>query len=187
VIPTRRPILTPREAAIFAPSGFGSLGSELLELIDLTDPDIEYIADSVAHLRFAGLDVTDVDIFQMAIDGGRKKAAEANDDLGLRSSAKAERDRACEESNQRYAERLELRCKVYYMRIGNRCKIGYSANVRQRMGQIMPEELLATERGGPTLEFARHEQFKGLRTRGEWFRYEGRLVEHVESLRGLAA
>jgi hypothetical protein len=40
-----------------------------------------------------------------------------------------------------------------------------------------------TEPGGPDLETERHEQFKALWVVGEWFRYEGSLVEHVEALR----
>lgn len=71
---------------------------------------------------------------------------------------------------------------VYYMRIGNRCKIGYSANLAGRLDAINPEELLVTEPGGPAQEAARHSQFADLRTHGEWFRYEGALAEHVAQL-----
>lgn len=72
---------------------------------------------------------------------------------------------------------------VYYMRIGNRVKIGTSANLRQRLETFNPEELMATEPGGHELERARHAQFHHLRTRGEWFRHEAELAQHIEELR----
>ena len=75
---------------------------------------------------------------------------------------------------------------VYYMRIGNRCKIGFSTNLAVRLASINPEELLATEEGGKVLEDQRHHQFRDLHTHGEWFRYEGELIEHVARLQGLA-
>lgn len=75
---------------------------------------------------------------------------------------------------------------VYYMRIGNRCKIGFSTNISTRLEAINPEELLATEPGGQAQETARHVQFRKLRTHGEWFRYEDPLVEHVAKLQAAA-
>jgi len=72
---------------------------------------------------------------------------------------------------------------VYYMRIGDRVKIGMSTNLRKRLESINPEELLAIEKGGRPIEAARHKQFAGLRTHGEWFRLEGALIEHIERLR----
>jgi hypothetical protein len=72
---------------------------------------------------------------------------------------------------------------VYYMRIGDRVKIGMTTNLRSRLEAINPEELLAIEKGGRTVEAARHKQFADLHTHGEWFRLEGVLVEHIERLR----
>lgn len=159
-----------------------ALPAELLKLVDLDDPDIEYIASSIAFLRAAGLDVTDPDIFQLAITGGRKRADEAENDLSLPSAQRAERDRARREANERHLERMELRSVVYYMRIGNRVKIGYTTNLRNRLNAINPEELVATEQGGPQLEAKRHQQFAQLRVHGEWFRFDGALAEHVKTL-----
>lgn len=73
---------------------------------------------------------------------------------------------------------------VYYMRVGNRVKIGTTTNLRMRLASINPEELLAKEPGGYQLERSRHAQFKSLRTVGEWFKYEGALVDHIEKLKG---
>jgi hypothetical protein len=72
---------------------------------------------------------------------------------------------------------------VYYMRIGNRVKIGYSTNLIERLNAINPEELLAAESGSPEVERRRHRQFGQYRTHGEWFRLEGKLAEHIERLR----
>lgn len=68
---------------------------------------------------------------------------------------------------------------VYYMRVGNRCKIGMTRNLPRRLHALTPEELLGTEPGGRQVEARRHEQFAALRTNNEWFRFEGPLVEFV--------
>ena len=71
---------------------------------------------------------------------------------------------------------------VYYMRVGNRVKIGYSTNLASRIASVMPEEVLAVEPGGRMLEGVRHRQFADLRVTREWFRHEGALVAHIEKL-----
>lgn len=72
---------------------------------------------------------------------------------------------------------------VYYMRIGNRVKIGTSANLVERIKSINPEELMVTEPGGAKLERQRHSQFEALRTHGEWFELASPLTEHIEQLK----
>lgn len=73
---------------------------------------------------------------------------------------------------------------VYYMRIGNRVKIGFTTNLPLRLKAITPEELMATELSTrPSLEAERHREFAEYRTHGEWFRLEGRLAEHIGRLR----
>lgn len=74
---------------------------------------------------------------------------------------------------------------VYYMRIGNRIKIGYSNNLAKRLAAINPEELMAFEFGDNTLEYTRHLQFRDLRTHGEWFRHEHPLAAHIKELQKL--
>lgn len=73
---------------------------------------------------------------------------------------------------------------IYYVRFGDRVKIGTTTNIRQRMASIPHDEVLATELGSYDLEKQRHAQFADLRhtKRGEWFRYEGALVDHIASL-----
>lgn len=72
---------------------------------------------------------------------------------------------------------------VYYVRVGDRCKIGTTVNLQSRMQSLCPEEILATEPGSYAVESRRHKQFARLRTAGEWFEYRDELVEHVERLR----
>ncbi len=72
---------------------------------------------------------------------------------------------------------------VYYMRIGNRVKIGTSGNLVGRLEAINPEQLMAVERGDYRVEGERHRQFARLRVHGEWFRLEGELVDHIEAVR----
>jgi hypothetical protein len=54
---------------------------------------------------------------------------------------------------------------VYYLRAGDRIKIGTSANPRARLAQLSFDDLLAFERGNRTLEQRRHAQFAESRQR----------------------
>ena len=72
---------------------------------------------------------------------------------------------------------------VYYLRFGERVKIGTSAQPRRRLGAIRHDELLAFEYGGRTLEQQRHRDFAALREGGEWFTLTGDLAAHIASLR----
>jgi len=73
---------------------------------------------------------------------------------------------------------------VYYIRFGDRMKIGTSSNLRQRMGQLWHEELVAIERGGRDRERARHAQFANYRLgASEWFELAPELLAHAETLR----
>lgn len=72
---------------------------------------------------------------------------------------------------------------VYYMRIGDAIKIGVTTNMKARMAQLMPDELLATEPGTDELEKRRHKQFAHLRIRGERFKVTPELMDHVAQIR----
>lgn len=77
---------------------------------------------------------------------------------------------------------------VYYVRYGERVKIGTSANPRQRLAAIWHDELLAFERGDRHLEHHRHEQFADERfERTEWFRASARLLAHIDVVRAGSA
>lgn len=72
---------------------------------------------------------------------------------------------------------------VYYLRNGDRMKIGTTANPRQRFAAIWHEELVAFERGGRALERRRHDQFAADRFAGsEWFRLSRALQRHAAGL-----
>lgn len=74
---------------------------------------------------------------------------------------------------------------VYYARIGDYVKIGYSARLRNRMSNLRVDELLACEPGGEELERQRHEEFAAERIsrRRENFTLSERLVAHIEQVR----
>lgn len=174
--------------SLTTPPEFLELPVEHRHLFDLDDPDIEYVARSIRLLKSAGLDVTDLDILILAVEGGHRYAAQVNDDTQLQGRREVERDLEVARRHRAWAEKRESRARIYYARIGNRCKIGYSLNVQARMHSITPEELLVTEPGGPIKEAERHAQFETLRSHGrEWFRYEDALVEHVRHLRRITA
>jgi hypothetical protein len=59
---------------------------------------------------------------------------------------------------------------VYYLRLGERVKIGTTANPRHRFAALWHEEVLAFERGGRALERRRHAEFAVDRLgMSEWF------------------
>lgn len=72
---------------------------------------------------------------------------------------------------------------VYYLRNGDRVKIGTTQNPKQRFGAIWHEELVAFERGDRTLEHERHLQFAADRFVGsEWFRLSPALRRHLRAV-----
>lgn len=74
---------------------------------------------------------------------------------------------------------------VYYVRVGNHIKVGYSSNLHQRMRFYPPDaELLAFEPGDRALENKRIKQFrKNLNMRREWFAPSIELLTHIRSVR----
>jgi hypothetical protein len=74
---------------------------------------------------------------------------------------------------------------VYYLRFGERIKIGTSGNPRQRLATLRHDELLAFELGDRSVEQRRHAQFAAHRLdRTEWFALNDALTEHIAVLRG---
>lgn len=72
---------------------------------------------------------------------------------------------------------------VYYVRLGNRIKIGTTRDLQTRMVNVSHEEILAIEPGGYETERLRHEQFHRLRVAGEWFIADTSLLRLTEGLR----
>lgn len=72
---------------------------------------------------------------------------------------------------------------VYYIRFGDRIKIGTTANPRQRLSRLWHEELLAFEQGDRLVEHRRHLEFEASRLgRSEWFLTTPSLEQHVAGL-----
>lgn len=72
---------------------------------------------------------------------------------------------------------------VYYIRFGDRIKIGFSRNLGRRLTAIPHDELLTVEPGARKVEANRHRQFAPLRIIGEWFAAEAPLLEHIEQIK----
>jgi len=73
---------------------------------------------------------------------------------------------------------------VYYIRYGDRIKIGTSGNPRSRLASQRFDELLAFERGDRLVEQRRHAQFASHRLeRSEWFDGHDALTRHIDVLR----
>ena len=72
---------------------------------------------------------------------------------------------------------------VYYVRFGDRIKIGTSVCILGRMDNIPHDQLLAVEPGGRELEQQRHREFATDRVTGEWFLPSDELLSHVRRLR----
>jgi hypothetical protein len=72
---------------------------------------------------------------------------------------------------------------VYYLRFGERVKIGTTFNPRQRFGALLHEELLAFELGDRVVEQQRHREFADDRLgTSEWFALTPRLRAHIDAL-----
>lgn len=76
---------------------------------------------------------------------------------------------------------------VYFMRVGDRLKIGMSGNVRKRAkaiqtGQSDQVEVIYSVKGGRELEKHFHARFEAIRLHGEWFEYRGPLKAFLAGL-----
>jgi len=75
---------------------------------------------------------------------------------------------------------------VYYVRLNDRIKIGYTVNLKARLIglRVSQDHVLATEPGGRKLEAIRHRQFAHLRY-GRWEEFEpvDELMEHIAAIR----
>lgn len=144
----------------------------LAGFISMDDPLISDVATILESMRLHQVDTSDREAIRLAVDAARRRA---------------ESERALSETRVPYREKVAQRRDlgqpvVYYMRLGDRCKIGFTVDIDKRRRVIQPEEVLVTEPGTMALERQRHEQFRDLRMSGEWFRYEGALVAHVTAL-----
>lgn len=74
---------------------------------------------------------------------------------------------------------------VYYIRFGDRIKIGTSSNLKGRLSTLAYDEVLAVEPGTQALVRERHREFSVLRIDGQrmWFHDARALRAHADRLR----
>jgi hypothetical protein len=91
-----------------------------------------------------------------------------------------------EETEAARAERERARSVVYYVRLGDHVKIGYTTCLTARTSQLRVDRdmVLAVEPGWRELEAERHAQFADERQgRREDFNPSRRLLAHIEQVR----
>jgi hypothetical protein len=151
-------------------------------MVDPDDPAYRHILIAAMHLSRFGFDPSDPDIAARAIEAGRRDYEKDPRTIAQRYAREVAETRFSAPPDV-----LDGGEVVYYMRIGNRVKIGWSTSLAARLAAINPEELMATEPGGRKLERLRHNEFREFRTHGEWFRLEGLLASHIEALQEVAS
>ena len=77
---------------------------------------------------------------------------------------------------------------VYFIQCGDKIKIGFSRSLARRFAKMatdLPQTptLLHIEAGDARLEKMLHREFRALRTRGEWFKADQRIYEHIRRRR----
>jgi len=134
----------------------------------LSDQGLETLPQmfELLSLHSLGYDINDPDVVSKAVFLGE-----------LHQKQRTKRDEV-------QAARPVPEPNVYYMRIQNLIKIGFTARpVKQRKIELMADEVLAIEPGGRELERLRHKQFVTLRYRGERFYPGVDLMRHINMIR----
>lgn len=145
---------------------------DVLFCLDCGEPPHIDDAASMVHCQACGSSTT-VDAWRAEVDRRALLAQEAH----RAKYVEAERKRRAEEA-----------CPVvYYIRFGDRIKIGTSTNLKKRLGGVPYDEILAVEPGSYKLEAMRHRQFDRYRLTGEWFSQGKSLMNHIEQVRQLAS
>lgn len=80
---------------------------------------------------------------------------------------------------------------TYFVRVGDAIKIGSATNFKRRLHALQtahekPIEVLAVVPASIADEFAVHQLFAGIRTRGEWFRADEELLYFIEGIKAEA-
>ncbi|MFD0902346.1 GIY-YIG nuclease family protein [Actinomadura sediminis] len=150
----------------YRPGRSGSRHPIVNQILEEFDPDTPGVAGGLLRLRKLkeyGAEIT-IDVARACI---------------RESIARAEIiDRVRKKRDERAQSPL-----VYYMRLGDLVKIGWTTNLKSRREAINPQEVMATEPGNDKVERQRHKQFADLRVHGEWFRLESPLTEWIDQLK----
>lgn len=72
---------------------------------------------------------------------------------------------------------------VYFIRFGDRVKIGWTSNLTQRMADLPHDEILGTVPGSMKDEKRAHAAWKHLRITGEWFHASPELLDWINDVR----
>lgn len=75
---------------------------------------------------------------------------------------------------------------VYFMRFGDRVKIGFTTNLPLRLQSIPHDELLATIPGTMADEKRLHSRFAAHRVHHEWFHLVPEILAHIEEAKRAA-
>lgn len=132
--------------------------------------------------------------FPICLDHALKLYLHMSDEVRRRAlGGPEERAAAQARMNDRDARRRDAQraqSVVYYLRLGQYIKIGYTENMQERLKALRVYDdtqgaVLATEPGGRREERARHLQFADLRVnrRREDFKAEDSLMRHIEAVR----
>ncbi len=77
--------------------------------------------------------------------------------------------------------------EIYFARLSDLIKIGFTTNLAERMKDIPHEALLGTKPGTMEDERRCHAAFNHLRVKGEWFRAEPELLAFITDVTSKAA
>lgn len=149
-----------------------ALLARIFEQVESGSEELRLVLHEIHHLKRLGVEITLPIVDRMV--------AEVRRQIRAQSIVPAPQPRPV---SSRFASFKHDGPVVYYVRIGNRVKIGTSVNLPDRLSTINPEEVLAVEPGDIRTERRRHREFANLRTHGEWFRYEEPLTQHIEQIR----
>jgi len=148
-----------------------------------SDPVFPHFTSVVADWTQAGIEMTD-ELMAAALRLATTQVQRAVE----RAAADAQ-----------YEERISLRAEapptpgaygdapdgvVYYVKRGNYVKIGTTTKLRNRMRDLMPDEVLAVEPGSYKLEGELHRRFAHIRLHAscEYFLLNAELQEHVDEV-----
>lgn len=158
----------------------GMPGAKLIPPVG--DPRLVPFIFIAQRWQSAGIQMTE-DLVEAAL-----KLAQAQVELG-RKEARHTAEKRRQEAERLAAVQPEMygdaeHPVVYYILRGKYVKIGTTMNLRERMRDLMPDEVLAVEPGGRALERRLHDHFARIRYSRdrEYFKLTDELREHINAV-----
>lgn len=145
--------------------------------VELNGLDAETVADELADRMW-------VSWMDLSTEGGIDREAFLAKLRRDHEERDAQKFEAFEE-RERIRREQEKFGVVYFIRMGEKIKIGTTTNLSNRLAQLcLPMSVvMATEQGSKIREAELHEQFARYREHGEWFRAESELLAYIETLK----